>query len=99
MPIVHHYCLIVSQFYDIFTLFTRAEGTESLNAVHVFFLFWGCPTFVLAQYGPYYVTVLYTQNGRRLYKQDTIKPWNHLHMCTVLLLTKIVVECMFLWGG
>ena len=24
---------------------------------------------------------------------------NHLHMCTVLLLTKIVMECMFLWGG
>ena len=26
-------------------------------------------------------------------------PWNHLHMYTVLLLTKIVVECMFLWDG
>ena len=27
-----------------------------------------------------------------------IKPWKHLHMCTVLW-NKIVVECMFLQGG
>ena len=27
------------------------------------------------------------------------KPWNHLHMCTVVLWTKIVVEFMFLYSG
>ena len=27
------------------------------------------------------------------------KPWNHLHMCTVVLWIKIVVEFMFLYSG
>ena len=27
------------------------------------------------------------------------KPWNHFHMCTVVLWTKIVVEFMLLWSG
>ena len=61
-------------------LFTRAEGE-------------------IAQYGPHYFNVLYTQNGRHLpglfvYASD-IKPSNHLHMCTILLLTKIVADVCF----
>ena len=27
------------------------------------------------------------------------KPWNYFQMCTVVLWTKIVVECMLLWSG
>ena len=27
------------------------------------------------------------------------KPWNHFHMCTVVLWTKIVLEFMILWSG
>ena len=30
---------------------------------------------------------------------SAIKPWNHLHMRSVLLWTKIVVECLFLWDA
>ena len=28
-----------------------------------------------------------------------IKPWNHLHMCTVVMWTKVVVEYIFPWGS
>ena len=38
----------------------------SLKRQTFFFSLRRCPTFEIAQYGPYYVTVLYRQNGGRL---------------------------------
>ena len=64
-------------------------------------------SFETAQYGPY--TSLFLEGGGRgngeqlgwfvLIRIRNTKPWNHFHMCTVVLWAKIVVEFMLLWSG
>ena len=51
----------------------------------LFFQRWLRTAFEIVQYSPCYATVFYKQNGRRLPGLFVIKPWNHLHMGTVLL--------------
>ena len=66
--------------------------------------FFGLPILPHAQYGPYYVTVLFWHGDGRLLswfvfiRIRNTKPWNHLHSYTVVLWTKIVVELMFLYS-
>ena len=61
----------------------------------------GCRAFGDCAVKRLYVTDLYHANTDtcQFLKIRAIKPWNHFHMCTVLLWTKVVVECIFPWGG
>ena len=51
------------------------------------------------EYSPYTSLFCVTKNGRHsasflFVRIRDIKPWNHLHICTVVLWTKIVVDFM-----
>ena len=56
-----------------------------------FVVFFGLPILPHAQYGPYYVTVLFWHGDGRLLswfvfiRIRNTKPWNHLHRYTVVL--------------
>ena len=56
----------------------------------------GVELFEIAQYSPYTSQLFYATKYGGI---RDIKPWNHLHVCTVVLWTKIVLEGMFLKGG
>ena len=77
------------------------------RGIFLFFVFFGVAILPHAQYDPYYVTVFFFfwhGDGGQLgwfvfIRIRNTKPWNHFHMCIVVLWTKIVVEFMLLWSG
>ena len=85
-----------------------AGGSRVLKWARFVFRF-GVAILPHAQYGPYYVTVFlfsFFLHGDDEHLDWFVfsairntKLWNHFHMFTVVLWTKIVVEFVLLWSG
>ena len=87
------------------TSLLEAEGTESKNAVRLFLFVVVVRVELSRLRSTALITSLFFTSKMAdaclvcLYKQETSSRGITFRLCTVLLLTEIVLECMFLRGG
>ena len=82
-----------------YVIFVSIGNKFSCGFVHIYSLTWPRPKArgrMLKCCFFFYVCLFGHMHSAALLRH---KPWNHLHMCTVVLWTRIVVEFMFLYGG